>query len=111
MNEDAILNRIKELCENRGFSTYRLAQEADMPYSTLDNLFHRMNVPTLPTLIKICNGLQITLSDFFAGSIAKTPTPTYSDKHKKLIERYSKLPVSKKKLLDEFLTLLEKQSR
>jgi hypothetical protein len=46
------------------------------------------------------------LSAFFADD---ENTPTYSDKQKKLIERYESLPLHNKKLVDGFITLLEEQ--
>jgi len=104
MKEDVILSRIKELCAEKGWSVYRLAKEADVAYSTLDNLFHRNNAPTIPTLSKLCDGLDISLSAFFAD----TSNPSdLTDKQKDLIRRYNELPRRDKELLDSFLSVLE----
>ena len=59
------LGRIKELLSERGWSMYQLAQKADIPQSTLSNLFIRNNAPTIPTLEKLCYALGISMSDFF----------------------------------------------
>ncbi len=58
--------RIKQLMEERGWTDYRLAKEANLSHSTITNLFKRNNAPTLPTLEVICRAFGITLSQFFA---------------------------------------------
>ena len=59
------LGRIKELLKIRGWSVYQLSQRSGIPQSTLSNLFLRNNAPTIPTLEKICEGLGITVAEFF----------------------------------------------
>lgn len=104
MKEDAVLTRIRKLCDDRNWSLYKLAQESNMSYSTLNNLFNRQNTPTLPTLIKLTNGLGITLAQFFADdSIPQTFTGTET----KLVQRYRNLTSQNKKLLDAYLSGLE----
>ncbi len=66
MTEDNfVIKRIKELCENKDWTYYRLAKEADIPYTTIMNTFKKNTMPTIPTLIHICSGFGITLSQFF----------------------------------------------
>lgn len=65
MVEVEIVDRIKKLCADRSWSYYRLAKESNITYSTLNTLLKKNNVPSVATLIKICGGLQITLSQFF----------------------------------------------
>lgn len=61
-----ILNRIKQLRDERGWSNYRLAKEAQISEGSLNNLFRLNNQPTIPTLEAICVGFGISLSQFFA---------------------------------------------
>lgn len=61
-----VLERIAELRDARGWSNYRLAKESEISENSLNNLFRRNNLPTIPTLAAICKGLGITLSQFFA---------------------------------------------
>ena len=61
-----ILGRINTLKEERGWSNYRLAKASGISENSLNNLFRRNNLPTIPTLEAICKGLGITLSQFFA---------------------------------------------
>ncbi|HIR88881.1 MAG TPA: helix-turn-helix transcriptional regulator [Candidatus Fimimorpha faecalis] len=66
INEDYVIKRIEELCEQKHWSKYRLAKKSGIPHSTIFNMLKRTNTPTIGTLVKICNGLGITLSQFFA---------------------------------------------
>lgn len=65
MVEFDVIGRINELCKARAWSYYRLAKEADIPYSTLNTMLHKSNIPTVPSLMKLCDGFGITLSQFF----------------------------------------------
>lgn len=66
MDEFDVMGRIKELCASRSWTYYRLAKEADIPYSSLSTMLHKAYVPSIPSLIKICRGFDITLAQFFS---------------------------------------------
>lgn len=68
MNETEVITRIKQLCEEKNWSYYRLAKESGLTYSTLSTLLNKPNIPTIATILKICGGLGITLSQFFSES-------------------------------------------
>lgn len=53
-----VQQHIRELMEERGWSEYKLAKMANLPQSTISNLFKRNNVPTLYTLEAICKALE-----------------------------------------------------
>ena len=58
--------RIRELMEERGWSEYRLAKEANLSHSTVSNMFNRNNAPTLPTIEAVCRAFGLTLVQFFS---------------------------------------------
>lgn len=60
--------RIKRLMNERNWTEYRLAKESGLSQSTIANLFNRNTVPSITTLESICNGLGITLAQFFSDS-------------------------------------------
>lgn len=66
--DEFVLKQIKNLCNERNWSLYRLSMESSIPYSTLNNLFRRGNVPSINTLCKICDAFRISLSKFFSGN-------------------------------------------
>lgn len=61
-----VIKRIQELCEARSWTYYRLAKESGIPYSTLSTMLHKTNIPSVPTLIKLCSGFGITPAQFFS---------------------------------------------
>ena len=88
MDEFDVMGRIKELCASRSWTYYRLAKEADIPYSSLSTMLHKAYVPSIPSLIKICRGFDITLAQFFSE---KDDTAKLSKKQKSCLERWDKL--------------------
>lgn len=68
MDKHSIPNRITELCQQKGWSYYKLAQEAGFQQANLNSILKGKNLPTLYTISKICDALDISLSDFFKGS-------------------------------------------
>ena len=68
MDELGVVARIDELCKVRGWSYYRLAKASGIPYSTLNAMLHKSNVPSVPSLAKICSGFGITFAQFFSDT-------------------------------------------
>lgn len=66
MDDFDVIGRIKELCESRSWTYYRLAKASGIPYSTLSTMLHKTNIPSIPSLVKICNGFGITVAQFFS---------------------------------------------
>lgn len=60
-----VLEKIKKMQAERGWSTYKLAYESGLTQSTLSNMFTRGTCPTVDTLEKICEAFGISLSEFF----------------------------------------------
>lgn len=65
--------RIKELMEIKNISEYRLAKLSGLSQSTISNIFNRNTAPTIPTIEAICNGLGITMAQFFADDNQESP--------------------------------------
>ncbi len=67
MEDTYVVEYIKDLCKQRGWSYYRLAKEFGIPLSSLNTMLKHGHIPTTNNLIKICKGFGITLSQFFSG--------------------------------------------
>lgn len=65
MNNNFINERILELCEKKRISQYELSKRAGLTQSSISTLMSRGSEPKISTLKKICNGLGITLAQFF----------------------------------------------
>lgn len=62
----AIKERILELCSERNISINKLSTICGITQSTLSNITSgRNNSTTLSTLQKICDGLDISIQEFF----------------------------------------------
>ena len=60
-----VVARINELCKARSWTYYRLAKESGIPYSTLNTMLRKTYVPTVPSLMRLCDGFGISLAQFF----------------------------------------------
>lgn len=62
----AVRERIAELCEEKHITIDKLANISGITQSTLNNIMSgRNNSTTISTIQKICDGLEITVTDFF----------------------------------------------
>lgn len=63
----AVRNRILQLCGEREISINRLATLSALPPSSIKNiLYGKSQNPKLLTIKMICDGLDITLDEFFS---------------------------------------------
>ena len=66
----AVKLRIIELCRERYITINKLSIICGITQSTLNNIMHRPDSkPTVATIKKICDGLEITMADFFTSSV------------------------------------------
>lgn len=65
--EHFIAGRLKELCEERNISVYRLAREADVSTSSLYSILREETSPRVSTLEILCRTLGVSLEEFFCG--------------------------------------------
>ena len=67
--KDTVANRFKELCRERGIHTNELANLSGVTPSTAYSLLSdkRRDV-SITTIKKLCDGLDITLGEFFSTS-------------------------------------------
>lgn len=91
--------RIRELMEERKWTDYRLAKEANLSHSTVTNMFNRNNAPTLPTLEAVCQAFGITLAQFFANEDEMTLT----EEQQMLFAKWSTLTERQKQILLELM--------
>lgn len=64
---DVVRNRILTLCEERHISINKLANISGMPPSSIKNiLYQKSKNPKVLTIKMLCDGLGITLGEFFS---------------------------------------------
>lgn len=82
------LERIEELCKERGWSHYRLALEMDTSPNNIGNLFRRTTVPSIPTIRRICEVMGITMSQFYSTDGEQV---TLNDQQRRMLTLYDHL--------------------
>lgn len=66
----AVRQRILDLCRQRGITVNRLATISGVTQSTVNNIVSgRNHSVTVATIKKLCDGLDITLRDFFDAAV------------------------------------------
>lgn len=61
-----VKQRLLALCEARHFSIHKLAIESGVAPSTIKNILYGKSMnPGIVTIKMLCDGLNITLADFF----------------------------------------------
>ncbi|MPM02091.1 hypothetical protein SDC9_48336 [bioreactor metagenome] len=64
--ENAIKKRIMDLCKGNGITLNKLGTICGITQSTLSNIMNGGSKnPTIATIKKICDGLNVTLGEFF----------------------------------------------
>lgn len=96
-----IIDKIEKLRTERGWTKYKLAEEALLSYSTLASMYARETPPKTDVLEMICNAFGITMAQFFSDG---TEAETITENEYELLRKYRKLTAEKRKAI---LTLLE----
>ncbi|MGN1097565.1 MAG: helix-turn-helix domain-containing protein [Clostridia bacterium] len=72
----AVKERILELCREKNITVNRLATISGITQSTLSNIVSgRNNSTTVSTIQKLCDGLEITIEDFFHSDVFRNIDP------------------------------------
>ncbi len=67
---EAVRLRIIELCKKNRITVNKLSTICGITQSTLNNIISgRNNSTTIATIKKICDGLEISIADFFNSNI------------------------------------------
>ena len=97
MEDFYVIDHIKELCRQRGWTYYRLAKESGIPHSSLNTMLNKQHIPSMNNLIKICGGFNITLAEFF------TSMETPSDEQQELVNLWNGLDRPAKDLVIAYM--------
>ena len=101
-----VKERLQKLMDERQWTIYKVAKEADIPWSTVRNMFKRNTEPSIGTLEAICKGMGMTLPQFFDVENQMG----LSDEQRKLINQWGKLDERKKRLVSELVDALNEKA-
>ena len=108
MSEFDVVSRIKSLCVARSWTSYRLAKESGLTYSTLNSMLNNGTMPSIPTLSKICDGFGISMSQFFATDDI---TATLTSEQITFAELWNTLSDENKSATTKFIQYLQSQQQ
>lgn len=90
--------------KNKNWTEYQLAEQSGLTQSTISSWYRKQMLPTIPSLIKICDAFGITLSQFFCDN-EDQPVPL-NDRQMALLTASSKLNAMQYDALLDFLEKL-----
>ena len=96
-----ILKEITRLRLSRNWSEYELSIRSNLSPSTISTWYRKNQTPTIPSLEKICKGLGITLSQFFAEG---EDTLSLTQEQREMLDSWSSLNEKQQEI---FLALLK----
>ena len=99
-----VLEKITKLRIERHWTEYQLAEASGLTQSTISSWYRKDMLPTLPSLIKICDAFNISVSQFFIED--NTNAVLLNDKQAQLINAASKLDTAQYNALLAFLNTL-----
>lgn len=117
MGMNAVLVVLKTLMDAKGYSEYKLAQKSSVAQSTINSFFNKNNIPSIPTLILLCEGLDLDLVEFFTyynfynELIEQDVNYEWTHHDLKIAEEASSIPQFKNKGLEMKVGLLNHDQR
>lgn len=98
-----IVEKIETLRKERGWTNYKLAEEAGLGQSVIFNMHTRGTLPSITTLYSICNAFGITMAEFFSEN---NYFENLSDTERELIIKYRSLNNKDKKILNTLINAM-----
>lgn len=95
-----LIARINELLEQRGWSKYRLAKEANLSQTTITSMISRGNNPTVSTIESCCKAFGITMAEFFN---ADTQNKEFTLEERRLISDWRNLSPEMKMVVQQMI--------
>lgn len=99
-----VLEKITELRMERHWTEYQLAEASGLTQSTISSWYRKGMLPTLPSLMKICEAFNISVSQFFLED--NKQAILLNDKQIELLDAASRLNAGQYAALLAFLKML-----
>ncbi len=96
-----VLEKIRSFRIERNWTEYQLAEKSELPQSTISSWYRKNQIPTIPSLEKICKAFGITLAQFFTDDYAEI-TPL-TKQQSEVLHEWNKLNERQQKIIVELL--------
>lgn len=97
--QEFVIKRIDELCKEKHMSKYKLCLLTGIAQSSLSTMAHGKTLPSITTLAKLCEGLDISIFDFFTNDKEAAVITT---EEKLILKYWNELNDNQKKVLLAF---------
>ena len=94
--------RLASIRKKRGWTQERLAEKTNLANNYISNIENNRSIPSLETLVKLCEALGVTPNDLLLGSSQASDTYLADELTKKLRQCTPR----EKRILDGLLSLL-----
>lgn len=91
-----VADRIKELCEKRNKSLYRLSKDTELTQTALGNIIKQKSFPTLDTIEKISSAFHMTVAQFL---VRDNDSMELTEGQKNLLEMWNELDEDRKDIV------------
>jgi transcriptional regulator with XRE-family HTH domain len=105
MKSEEIFKNIERLRNDKGWTAYKLSQEAGISHSALYKWHERKSLPTFDLLHKLCDALQIKLSVLLFG----LETDALSEEQRRVMELWNGLNRRQKNAILDTMRSMTKQ--
>ncbi|MDO4284156.1 MAG: helix-turn-helix transcriptional regulator [Eubacteriales bacterium] len=95
-----VLQEITRLRTKRDWTEYELAKRAGITQSTISTWYRKNQVPTVPSLDKICQGFDITLSQFFGE---EGDSITLTEPQRELLDHWAALTPRQRQVVRDLM--------
>lgn len=96
-----ILEKIRKFRIERNWTEYQLAEKSELPQSTISSWYRKNQIPSIPSLEKICNAFGITLAQFFTDD--NTEIVSLTKQQSELLHEWNRLTENQKKIIFQLL--------
>lgn len=87
----------------RGWTEYQLAEQSGLPQSTISSWYRKNMIPTIPSLEKICQAFDITMSQLFAEEDSLV---SLTESQSELLARWSRLDKAQQEVIFHLLDVM-----
>jgi len=96
-----VLEKIRQYRIERNWTEYQLAEKSELPQSTISSWYRKNQIPTIPSMEKICKAFGITLAQFFTDDNSETVQITNSQSN--LLHEWNRLTERQKSVVLDLL--------
>lgn len=97
---EELLSTIRRYQNERGWTDYQFADRTGMPQSTISSWFSKNVIPSVPSLMKVCDAFGITMSQLFAGT---EDAVTLTEGQRALLECWARLNESQQRAVFQII--------